>query len=120
VLQDGQLRSVMVQVDPASGDTTYNGTRLDQAFPRTGYAAGEAWFAGTSPVTLDGRRYVRYGLPRILRADQVSSAGAVNGVSVFAEPGAGARPEVIYVPTRPGCEFQPYQAETKAGSVRGG
>jgi hypothetical protein len=40
---------------------------------------------------------------------------------VFAEPGADARrPEVIYVPTRPGCEFQPYQAEAKAGSVRGG
>jgi hypothetical protein len=120
VLQDGQVRSVTVQVDPATGDTTYNGTRLDQAFPPAGYAAGQAWFADTPPVTLDGRRYVRYGLPRILGAGDVRNVGAVHGVSVFAEPGAGARPNVIYVPTRRGCEFQPYQAEEKAGSVRGG
>lgn len=119
MVQDGQVRSVTVQVDPASGDTTYNGMRLEQAFPSAGYAAGQAWFTDTAPVTLGGRRYVRYGLPRILGTGEVRNAGDVHGVSVFAEPGAGARPEVIYVPTRPGCEFQPYQAEAKAGSVRG-
>jgi hypothetical protein len=39
-------------------------------------------------------------------------------VSLFAEAGQ-TRPDVIYVPVRPGCEFQPYQAEVKTGSVRG-
>ena len=64
---------------------------------------------------------MKYGLPRVLGTRDVNNAGTVNGVSVFAEPGANAqRPEVIYVPTRPGCEFQPYQTEAKTGSVRGG
>jgi len=50
----------------------------------------------------------------------VNNVGTVNNVSVFAEPSANAqRPEVIYIPTRPGCEFQPYQIEVKAGGVRG-
>jgi len=121
VVQNGQLASVTVQYNAATGDTTYNGTGVGQAFPATsGYAAGEPWFVNAEPVALDGRRYVKYGLPRILGATDVSNAGTVHGVSVFAEPSAGApRPAVIYVPTRPGCEFQPYQAETKAGSVRG-
>jgi hypothetical protein len=26
---------------------------------------------------------------------------------------------VLYIPVRPGCEFQPYQLEVKAGGVRG-
>jgi hypothetical protein len=27
--------------------------------------------------------------------------------------------DVIYIPVRPGCEFQPYQTEVKTGGVRG-
>jgi hypothetical protein len=40
-------------------------------------------------------------------------------VGVFAETGATDRPEVVYIPVRPGCEFQPYQTEVKTGGVRG-
>jgi hypothetical protein len=120
VVQDGRLSSVTVQYDAASGDTTYNGQPLRQAFPATGYAAGQTWFVDNAPVTFNGRRYVKYGLPRILGTSDVNGAGTVQGVSVFTEPSADARrPEVIYLPTQPGCEFQPYQVETKAGSVRG-
>jgi hypothetical protein len=121
VVQNGQLSSVTVQYDPATGDSTYNGQRVGAAFPQAGYAGAEPWFVNTEPVTFNGRRYVKYGLPRVLGTSDVSNAGTVHGVSVFVEPGADARrAEVIYVPTRPGCEFQPYQTETKAGSVRGG
>jgi len=122
VVQNGQLSSVTVQYDPATGDSTYNGQRVSAAFPQTaGYAGAEPWFINTELVTFNGRRYVKYGLPRVLGTSEVSNAGTVHGVSVFVESGAGMpRPEVIYVPTRPGCEFQPYQSETKAGSVRGG
>jgi hypothetical protein len=120
VVQNGQLANVAAQYNPASGDTTYNGQPIHQAFPATGYAAGEAWFANSEPVSLNQRRYVKYGLPRILGANEVNGVGAVHGVTVFAEPAANAQhPEVIYVPTRPGCEFQPYQNEVKGSSVRG-
>jgi hypothetical protein len=123
VVQNGQLSSVTVQYNQSTGDSTYNGQRVRDAFPpaAAGYAGGATWFINGEPVTFNGRRYVKYGLPRVLGTSDVSSAGTVNNVSAFAEPGANAqRPEVIYVPTRPGCEFQPYQAETKSGSVRGG
>jgi hypothetical protein len=50
--------------------------------------------------------------------NEVARAGDFQGVPIFAEAGQ-ARPDVIYLPVRPGCEFQPYQVETKAGNVRG-
>jgi hypothetical protein len=121
VVQNGQLSSVTVQVNTTTNDTTYNGQPVGVAFPATtGYAGGETWFINTEPIQFNGRRYVKYGLPRILGTSDVNNVGTVNNVSVFAEPSADAqRPEVIYVPTRPGCEFQPYQLEVKAGGVRG-
>jgi hypothetical protein len=61
---------------------------------------------------------VRYGLPRVLGVNEVTRMGEFQGVPLFAEAGQ-SRPEVVYVPVRPGCEFQPYQVETKTGSVRG-
>jgi hypothetical protein len=117
VVQNGQLTSVTVQYDPASNDTAYNGQPVSVAFPATtGYAGAETWFINTEPVTFNGRRYTKYGLPRILVTTDVTNVGTVNNVSVFAEPSANAqRPEVIYIPTRPGCEFQPYQIEVKVG-----
>ena len=39
----------------------------------------------------------------------VNRVGEFMGVPVFAETGAPARPEVVNLPVRPGCEFQPYQ-----------
>jgi hypothetical protein len=121
VVQNGQLTSVTVQYNPATGDTTYNGQPVSTALPATtGYAGAETWYINTEPIQFNGRRYVKYGLPRILGTSDVNNVGTVNNVSVFAEPSANAqRPEVIYVPTRPGCEFQPYQLEVKAGGVRG-
>jgi hypothetical protein len=121
VVQNGQLTSVTVQYNPTAGDTTYNGQPVGVAFPATtGYAGSETWYINTEPIQFNGRRYVKYGLPRILGTSDVNNVGTVNNVSVFAEPSANAqRPEVIYVPTRPGCEFQPYQIEVKAGGVRG-
>ncbi|HEX8832109.1 MAG TPA: outer membrane beta-barrel protein, partial [Longimicrobium sp.] len=66
VMQNGRLSSVTVQYDPATGDSTYNGQRVSAAFPQTtGYAGAEPWFVNTEPVTFNGRRYVKYGLPRV-------------------------------------------------------
>jgi hypothetical protein len=120
VLQNGALSNVTVQVNTATNDTSYNGQPVSQAIGMTGYAGNETWFINSEPVTFMDRRYVKYGLPRILGTTDVNSVGTVNGVATFAEPTANAQhPEVIYVPVRPGCEFQPYQIEVKASGVRG-
>ena len=107
VVQDGRLTTIQVM----EGDSPPAGE---------GYAGSATWFINNEPVVFMGRRYVKYGLPRVLGTTDVHGVGTVNGVSVFAEHTANAEhPEVIYVPVRPGCEFQPYQYEVKAGGVRG-
>ncbi len=113
VLQNGQLTTVTAQYNPATGDTTGVPTVTD------GYAANASWFINNEPITFNNRRYVKYGLPRVLGVTEVTSIGNFQGVPVFAEAGATGAPDVIYIPVRTGCEFQPYQAEIKAGAVRG-
>ncbi|HEX8359087.1 MAG TPA: hypothetical protein VF613_03145, partial [Longimicrobium sp.] len=82
------------------------------------YAANATWFINNEPVMFQNRRFVKYGLPRVLGVNEVTRVGDFQGVPVFAEAGQ-TRPDVIYVPVRPGCEFQPYQTEVKTGGVRG-
>jgi hypothetical protein len=115
VVDNGQLREVTARYNTRTGDTTYTGTPPGT----TGYAAGATWYINNEPITVNGRRYVRYGLPRVLGVNEVTRTAEYQGVSVFAEAGAMGTPEVLYVPVRAGCEFQPYQLEVKAGGVRG-
>ena len=68
---------------------------------------------------MNGRIYVKYGRPWVLGVNEVTRTADFRGVPVFAEAGAGAKIEVVYVPVRPGCEFQPYQISVKVGGVRG-
>jgi len=119
VVQDGNLTNVTATFNPATNDTTVNGQPFGTAYPMGAqYAANATWFINNEPVTFQGRRYVKYGLPRVLNVNEVTRVGEFQGVSVFAEAGQ-TRPEVIYVPVRPGCELQPYQTEVKTGGVRG-
>lgn len=120
VVQDGMPRDVQAQYSSATGDTTVAGRPFGQAYPATApsYAAGATWYIQGEPITLDGRRYIKFGVPRILAVNDVTRAGEYQGVPLFAEPGM-TRPDVVYVAVRPGCEFQPYQTETKVGGVRG-
>jgi hypothetical protein len=121
VVENGMLRNVQAQYTSTTGDTTVAGQAFRTAYPSTTppYAAGATWFIANEPVTFQNRRFVKFGLPRILGVTEVARAGEVNGVPVFAETGMTTRPDVIYIPVRPGCEFQPYQTETKSGAVRG-
>jgi hypothetical protein len=116
VVENGALREVTAMYNTQTGDTTVNGQPIPAT---TGYAAGATWYINNEPITVMGRRYVRYGLPRVLGVNEVARAADYQGVAVFAEAGAQGTPEVLYVPVRPGCEFQPYQLEVKAGGVRG-
>ena len=120
VVEGGTLRNVTATYNTQPADTTYQGRRFNEAFPATtGYAGGATWYINTEPIMVGGRRYVKYGLPRVLGVNEVTRTGEFQGVNVFAEAGATGTPEVVYVPVRTGCEFQPYQLEVKAGAVRG-
>jgi hypothetical protein len=119
VVQDGSLANVSAMYNPATNDTTLNGQPFAMAHPMGAQYAGNAsWYINNEPVMFQGRRFVKYGLARVLGVSEVTRVGDHMGVPVFAEMGQ-SRPDVIYLPVRPGCEFQPYQVETKTGSVRG-
>ncbi|HST61729.1 MAG TPA: hypothetical protein VLK84_23720 [Longimicrobium sp.] len=120
VVENGALRNAYAEYDTRSGDTLVNGRPFSEVYPATtGYAAGAPWYIDNEPITVNGRRFVKYGLPRILGVTEVTRTADYMGVPVFAEAGATTATEVVYVPVRPGCEFQPYQINTKVGGVRG-
>jgi hypothetical protein len=114
VLAQGTLQEVNAQYNRATGDTIVNGRPFREVFP-TGpsYAAGAEWYINNEPITLARRRYVKYGLPRVLGVNEVAAVGEYRGVRVFAEAGVQNPPELLYVPVRVGCEFQPYQLELR-------
>lgn len=74
-----------------------------------GHARGRRWFVRNEPITVGGRSYVKYGLPRVLGRDEVAWFAEHDGLAVAAEAGV-REPEVIYVLVEPAnCGFQPYQ-----------
>jgi hypothetical protein len=116
VVQNGALARVTAARDPVSGDTTVNGVPFAQAFPDTGLAANAPWYTAGEPIAFDERRFVKFGGERVLEVGQVERAGEFRGVPLFAPP--GVRTDVVYVPVRQGCEFQPYAVEVKVGRIR--
>jgi hypothetical protein len=78
---------------------------------RPRYAGREAWFTRDSTITVQGRRYRKNGLPRILGLDEISPYDAYQGVTVFQESGLQGTPGVLYVPVHASCELQPYKLE---------
>lgn len=68
------------------------------------------WYVGNEPVTLNGKAYVKYGLPRVLGAGELKPrpVGLKDSVP-FYEASESYGVEVLYLLTQPvGCEFQPY------------
>jgi hypothetical protein len=110
VLRSGRLESLPVYINVVTGDSTYRGQRFSVAFPGdSAYAGAARWYLDGEPVFVADGRYMKYGAPRILGPMDVVPVATFRGVTVFAEAGTDLRrPEVIYVPVRPGCEFQPY------------
>ncbi len=128
VLQDGELRMVRAQYETGPMDTLVDGRPFAAVYPDTiGYAAGAEWYVSGEQMVLDRKRFVKYGLPRvILPHELLTRAGEYRGVPLFAgrekgvaetEPWQPA--DIRYVPVRPGCEFQPYVNRADVGAVRG-
>lgn len=112
VVHGAQLAEVRAMVNPATGDTMVDNRTFSAVYPTSTptYAAGADWYLENRSVQLGGEEYVRFGLARVITPpSQLVSAGEFEGTPVFAPAGDTAPHEVIYVPLRPGCEFQPYQ-----------
>ena len=84
------------------------------------YAADAEWYTANRPITLDGHRYIRYGLPRRFEPGALVRIGTLERVAVYAPPDDTQRPYLVMVPVRPG-EFQVYESVIPRPScLRGG
>jgi hypothetical protein len=106
------LTTVAATYDPATRDTVVGGQPFAARFPATppAYAAGASWFISSDSMRFNDVTYVKFGVVREVGADQLRRVGEVMGTNVFIESSPAAPRTVVYVPTRPGCEFQPYTA----------
>jgi hypothetical protein len=122
VLEGETLRDVPVQYSVVSGDTLMDGRPFAEAYPVTERFAGAArWYHEHELIELDGRRYTKYAPPRSMRPGSLVALGrAHRGVPLFVEAGESILSSVLYVPVRPGCEFQTYQWDLMGNGVRGG
>jgi hypothetical protein len=120
LLWEGRLREISVSYNTATGDTVVDGMRFSERFPDAGqYAGARRWFIDNEPIPFEGRRYTRYGPPWIMGVRMVRPVGEFDGVLLFADVRSAGPHEVLYVPIRSGCEFQPYQWDLVTGGVRG-
>lgn len=117
VVQNGQLQNITALFRPATNDTVVGSQSFSQAHPTTApnYGAGAPWFIQADTMAFSGSTWVKFGVMRVVQPQQLQRVGDNNGTPIFAEAGrtpaaAPAAPyDVVYVPVRPGCEFQPYQ-----------
>lgn len=112
VVQGTRLTEVRAMMNPATGDTMIDNRPFAAAHPASSptYASGATWYVNDDVVTLGGQEYVRFGVARVVTPpSQLTSVGEFQGTPLFAQTGAAAPQDVLYVPLRPGCEFQPYQ-----------
>jgi hypothetical protein len=80
-----------------------------------GYAGSEAWLVRGDPLSLGGNQYKRSqpatpggSSERRVEPDLLRRAGEYMGILLFAGATDDPPPDALYVPTAPGCIFQPY------------
>jgi hypothetical protein len=82
--------------------------RQDHPDTIANYAGRKDWLAPGKAVIHEGRHYYMYGLPRVLRIDELRKVGEYRNVPLFEAaddpPGQGT----VFVPVGPGCVFTPY------------
>jgi hypothetical protein len=120
-VQKGVLREVPASYHIERGEMmTMDSLPISTLAPLTGeYASVAGWYVNDEPITIHGRRFRRSALPRILSTLEVLKIGEYRGVGVYAEAADTARASsVVYLPSRPGCEFQPYMNVDSIPAVR--
>lgn len=124
VIVNGQLQIIEYDYNASTGDRTImvNGVRKDfhSVYPITGagYAAEQDWYINNETIESKGNYYVKFGLPRILGVNEIVKSDTYKEVGVYIEAGSLGVAEVIYIPVRQGCEFQPYQKVCGSVSMR--
>jgi hypothetical protein len=118
-VQNGQLVEVTAQFDPATGDTSFGRPEWGPESRRI-LAAVEPWFIRDEPITVEGRRYVKFGTERVFRAGELAYAGLYLDLPLFTRADAPRPPEALFIPTRFDCRFQGYRLSDDVSSVRGG
>jgi hypothetical protein len=117
VVQNGSLVMVTVMYNFVTGDTVY--PRNDWGVVPNGYAVNAPWFVHDEPITADGVRYVKFGPTRRFAPGELEYVGAHERVPLFGQAGTERPADVLFVPLRAECEFQPYARQTRASAVRG-
>jgi hypothetical protein len=124
VVMNGELVELPMEVDAQTGDTLIGGRTLDEVMltAPSPYFNMAAWRFEEPMVTIDGRRYVSYGLPRVMPASEMVRVGEYRGLPLFASRRMEDDEDdaVRFLATRPGCEFQLFWYAPYVGSVRGG
>ncbi|MDQ0465029.1 hypothetical protein QO010_002813 [Caulobacter ginsengisoli] len=72
-------------------------------------AKGKPFYTGNDTVVLNGRTYRKFGLPRVLKAQELEAKpeGFKDGVPFYRA--GGGDEQVLYALSQAvGCEFQPY------------
>lgn len=118
-----RLRYIAVHYLPGSPDpvVTATGRRFYEQYPLTSppYVAAAQFFVDNNPIIVQQRRWVKFGLPRMIEIEDLQYRADYRQHAVFVAAGSGTATDVIYLPVRQGCLFQPYQYEVKVGGVRG-
>ena len=114
VIENSILKEVEVEYNSSTGDKhiMVNGVKTNfQTFAQASkeYANSATWYINNESIKFNGSNYVKYGLPRILGVNEIERKAAYKGIGVYTEVGFKGPIEVIYIPVRHGCEFQPYQ-----------
>lgn len=86
-------------------------TPLDAVHPVdliAGYAGGEPWLTRGDPLPFGGATFTRTGGERRVQASLLQRVGEYQGILLFAGLDDAPPPDALYVPTAPGCVFQPF------------
>jgi hypothetical protein len=88
--------------------------------PLTGeYASVAGWYVNDEPITIRGNAFRRSARPRILDVREVAKVDEFGGVGVYAAAAdTSSASWLVYLPTRPGCEFQPYMHVDSVAAAR--
>lgn len=120
--ESGSRRLIPIEVgvflsgNPPFANPEGHSVRIDGRWThpaQTPYPEGRSrgWYRTNEPITVGGRNYVKYGLPRVLGRDEVVWFAEHDGLAVAAEEGQ-TEPEVVYLLVEPAnCGFQPYQRQ---------